>query len=38
MKRPLVTALAIGAIGSAMAQPSVGLSIGIMIASATTEF
>jgi len=36
MKRLLVTALAIGAIGSAMAQPSVGLSI--MIASATTEF
>jgi len=29
MKKLLVTALALGAIGSAMAQPSVGLSIGI---------
>ena len=29
MRKLLVTALALGAIGSAMAQPSVGLSIGI---------
>ena len=29
MKKLLVTALALGAMGSAMAQPSVGLSIGI---------